>query len=122
MVAAFAIETILARGAFPNGMLGLKLSTKAATVGEWEGTTGTAGRGFFVVVLGHSVPPEVVVASIFYSRGQGNATSAHDVWSIMIGYERTVVEIRVYAGYNSGFSETTPSLSIFHPPTCAFIG
>ena len=69
MVAAFAIETILARGAFPNGMLGLKLSTKAATVGEWEGTTGTAGGCFFVMVLGHSVPPEAVITSVFYGHG-----------------------------------------------------
>ena len=68
VVAAFAVEAVLARGTFPNGMFGLKLSTKAATVGEGEGPAGTAGRCFFIVVLRHRVPPEAVVAGVFYGR------------------------------------------------------
>ena len=35
MIAGLAVKTVLVRGTFPNGMLGLKLSAKAATVGEW---------------------------------------------------------------------------------------
>ena len=69
VIASFAVEAVLACRAFPNSMFGLELSTEAATMGEWEGTTGTAGRCLFVVVLRHSVPLEVVTASIFYGRG-----------------------------------------------------
>ena len=68
VIASFAVETVLVQGTFPNGMFGLKLSTKVAAVGEWEGTTRTTSGCFFVVVLGHGVPPEAVIASIFYSR------------------------------------------------------
>ena len=68
VIAAFAVEAVLARGTFPNSMFGLKLSAEAATVGEWEGAAGTAGRCFFVVVLRHRVPPKAVVAGVFYGR------------------------------------------------------
>ena len=69
MIASLAIKTVLARRTLPNSMFGLKLSTKTAAVGEWEGTTGTAGGCFFVMVLGHSVPPEAVITSVFYGHG-----------------------------------------------------
>ena len=69
VIASFTIEAVLACRAFPDSMFGLELSTEAATMGEWEGTTGAAGRCFFVVVLRHSVPPEAVSASVFYGRG-----------------------------------------------------
>ena len=69
VIVSFTIKAVLACGTFPNGMFGLKLSTKTAAVGEWEGATGTAGRCFFVVILGHSVPPETMIAGVFYGRG-----------------------------------------------------
>ena len=69
VIASFAIETVLACRAFPNGVFGLELSTETAAMGEWEGTTGTASRCFLVVILGHGMPPKTMIAGVFYGRG-----------------------------------------------------
>ena len=69
MVVSLAVVTIGANWAFPDGVGGMELFAKAAAMREWEGSSGTAGWHFFIVVLGHGVPPEAVVMSVFYSRG-----------------------------------------------------
>ena len=69
VVTSLAVVTIGASGAFPDSVGGMELFAKAAAVREWEGSLGMAGWHLFIVVLGHSVPPEAVVTSVFYSCG-----------------------------------------------------
>ena len=69
VVASLAVVTVGANGAFPDGVGRMELFAKAAVMREREGSSGTAGGHLFIVVLGHGVPPEAVVTSVFYSRG-----------------------------------------------------
>ena len=69
VVASFAVVTIGANWAFPDGVGGLELFAKAAAMREWEGPLGTAGWHFFIVILGHGVPPEAVSTGVFFGRG-----------------------------------------------------
>ena len=69
VVTSLAIVAILACRAIPDSVGRVDLSAKATAVREWEGSGGAAGRCIIVVVLGHGKPPEVVVASVFYSCG-----------------------------------------------------
>ena len=69
MITSFAVVAILACWAVPDSMGRVDLSAKATVVREWERASGTAGRCFLVVVLGHGEPPEAVVVSVFYGCG-----------------------------------------------------
>ena len=69
MVAPLTIVAVLASGAIPNSMFGLKLFTKTAAVREWKRASGTAGGCFLVVILGHGEPLEAVVAGVLYGCG-----------------------------------------------------
>ena len=69
VVTSLAVVTIGANWTFPDGVGGMELFAKAAAVREWERSSGTAGWQLLIVVLGHGVPPEAVITSVFYSRG-----------------------------------------------------
>ena len=69
VVASLAVVTIGANWAFPDSVGGMELFAKAAAMREWKGSSGTAGWHFFIVVLGHGVPPEAVFARVFYGCG-----------------------------------------------------
>ena len=69
VVASLAIMAVCAYGAFPDSVSGVKLSAETTVVREWERAIGTAGRCFLVVILGHGVPLETVVAGIFFGCG-----------------------------------------------------
>ena len=69
VVMSLAVVTVGASWTVPDGVSGVELFAKAAAMREWEGSLGTAGWHFFIVVLGHGVPPEAVITSIFYGRG-----------------------------------------------------
>ena len=93
VVASLAVVTIGANGAFPDGVGGVELFAKAAAMRDREGSLGTTGWHLFIVVLGHGVPPEAVVMSVFYGCGQSYSTSAHGFWSIVVGNEGAVVKV-----------------------------
>ena len=69
VVASLAVVAVGANWAFPDGVGGMELFAKAATVGKWEGSSRTTSWHLFVVVLGHGVPPKAVIASVFNGRG-----------------------------------------------------
>ena len=69
VVASLAVVAVGTSWTVPDGVGGLDLFAKAAAMREWEGPSGMAGWHFFVVVLGHGVPPEAVIMSVFYGRG-----------------------------------------------------
>ena len=69
VVTSLTVVTIGASWAFPDGVGGVELFAKVAAMREWEGSLGTAGWHFFVVVLGHGVPLEAVITSVFFGRG-----------------------------------------------------
>ena len=69
VVVSLAVVAVGVNWAFPDGVGGMELFAKAAAMGEREGSSGTAGWHLFIVVLGHGVPLEAVVVSVFYSRG-----------------------------------------------------
>ena len=64
MVASSAIVTILSGRAVPDRVLGLELTTEAATVGEWSGSRRTTGLRVVVVVLRHGVPPDATFVGV----------------------------------------------------------
>ena len=69
VVASFAIVTILAYGAVPDSMGRMDLFAEATAVREWEGSLRAACQCVLIVILGHGVPPEVMVMGIFYGCG-----------------------------------------------------
>ena len=69
VITSFAVVTIGMSRAVPDGVGGVELFAKAAAMRKREGPLRTAGWHFFVVVLGHGVPPEAVIMSVFYGRG-----------------------------------------------------
>ena len=69
VVTSLALVTISANWAFPDSVGGMELFAKAAAMREWKGSSGTASWHFFIVILGHGVPLEAVVARVFYGRG-----------------------------------------------------
>ena len=64
-----AVVAILACWAVPDSMGRVDLSAEATAVREWERAIGAAGRCVVVVVLGHGVPLEAVITSVFFGRG-----------------------------------------------------
>ena len=69
VIAPLAVVTVLASRAVPDGMGGVELFTEAAAVWKGKGSPRTTSRHFFVVILGHSEPPETVVTGVFYCCG-----------------------------------------------------
>ena len=122
VVASLAVVAVRTHGAFPDSVVGVKLFTKAATVWKWEGLSRTAGRHFFVVILGHGEPPETVVTGVFYCRSESHPPSAYGFWSVVVGDEGAVIEVWMDAGDDSGFDEAVSSFSVPNPPARPLVG
>ena len=69
VIAPLAVVAVLSNWAVPDGVGRVELSTEAAAVWNWKGSSRAAGWHFFVVILGHGEPLEAVVAGVFYCRG-----------------------------------------------------
>ena len=121
VVASFTVVAVLARRTVPNGMGRVNLFTEATAVWKGKGSSRTASRHFFVVVLWHGEPLETVVTGVFYRRGYSYPSSAHLFRSIIIRNECAVIKIWMDARDNSGLGEAAPSFSISNPPTRSFI-
>ena len=122
MIAPLAVVAVLASWELPDGMVRVELFTEAATVWEWKGASRTAGRHFFVVVLGHGEPSETVVACVFYGRSYSYPSGAHFFGSVMIRDECTVIKVWVNARYDSGLGKAASGFGVPNPPTRSFLG
>ena len=69
VVSPLTVVAVLADWTVPDSVGGMELFAEAAVVREWKGSLRAAGRRFFAVILGHSVPPEVTLMSVFYGCG-----------------------------------------------------
>ena len=122
VITPLAVVAVLANWAVPDGVGRVELFTEAAAVWKWEGSSRAAGRHFFVMILGHSEPPEAVVAGVFYCRGYGYSPSAHFFGSVVVRNEGAVVKVRVNTRNNSGLDEAASGFGVPDPPACPFIG
>ena len=77
VIAPLAVVAVLASWAIPDGVGRVELLAEAASVWEGKGSSRTASRHFFVMVLGHGEPPKAVVAGVFYRRGYSHSSSAY---------------------------------------------
>ena len=116
VVASLAVVTVCAHWTFPDSVSGVKLFTEAAAVWEWKGLSRAAGRHFFVMILGHSEPPEAVVMGVFYCRSESHPSGVYGFWSVVVRDESTVIKVWMNAGDDSGFGETASSFSVPNPP------
>lgn len=66
MVMCFTIVAVLACGAVPNGVSGVKLFAEVAPVGEWQGFSGMTSLCIVIMILRHCVSLKVVTVSIRY--------------------------------------------------------
>ena len=69
VVSPLAVVAVLSDWTVPDSVGGMELFAEAAAVREWKGSLRVAGRRFLVVILGHGVPPEVMLTSVFYCCG-----------------------------------------------------
>ena len=95
MVTSLAVMAILACWAIPDGVGRVELFAEVTAMGEGEGSLGATSLCVIIVVLWRCEPLEVVLASIFYSGGQGHTPSAHGFRLITIRDEGAMIEIRV---------------------------
>ena len=93
VVASFAVVTVGTSRTIPNGVGGMELLAKAATMGEWKGSSGAASWHLFVMVLGHGVPSETVVPSVFDRGGYGYPTGVHFFWPVVVGDKGAVIKV-----------------------------
>ena len=121
VIASLAVVAVLASWAVPDGVGGVDLFTEAAAVWKGKGSSRTAGRHFFVVVLGHGEPSETVVTGIFYRRSYSHPSSAHFFWSVVIGNEGAVIKVWMNARDNPGLGEAASSFGISNSPARPFI-
>ena len=68
MIASLAVVAVLASWTVPDGVGGVELFTEAAAVWKGEGSSRTASRHFFVVVLWHGEPSETLMERIVGSE------------------------------------------------------
>ena len=121
VIAPLAVVAVLANWAFPDGVVRVELFTEAAAVWKGKGSSRTASRQFFVVILGHGKPPEAVVAGIFYCCSYSHPSGTHFFWSVVIRNEGVVIKVWVNARDNPGFGKTASSFSVPNPPARPFI-
>ena len=121
VIASLAVVAVLASWAVPDGVGGVKLFTEAAAVWKGEGSSRTASRHFFVVVLWHGEPSETVVMGVFYRRSYSYSPSAHFFWPIIVGNEGAMIKVWMDSRDNPGLGEAAPSFGISNHPACPFI-
>ena len=122
MVASLAVVAVCTHWAFPDSVGGVKLFAETAAVWKGKGSSRTAGRHFFVVVLGHGEPPETVVTGVFYCRSKSHPPSTYGFWSVVVRDEGTVIEVWMNAGEDSSFDEAASSFSVPNPPARPLVG
>ena len=122
VVMSLAVVAVCAYWAFPDGVGGVELFAEAAAVWKWKRSSGTTGRHFFVVVLGHGEPSKTVVTGVFYCRGESHSSGTYGFWSVVIRDKSAVIEVGMDAGDDPGFGEAASGFSVPNPPARPLVG
>ena len=122
VVASLAVVAVRAYWTLPDSVGRMELFTKAAAVGKWEGSSGTAGRHLFVMILGHGEPPETMVTGVFYCRSERHPPSMYGFWSVVVRDKGAVIEVGMDAGDDPGFGEAASGFSVPNPPARPLVG